>query len=325
MVSLGGLSTLDSDIAQSYRQRGLSVWRTRVAVRALADVCREYATGDILFLKIDVEGAEGAVLRGADFATYRPSVVLAEATLQLTQQEAYQDWEPLLLNAGYRFVWFDGLNRFYVAAEHRAALSPHFRLPPYCFDDFRRADSETHKLAEALANAEAELQALRPGGAVGGRTRRRAGWNPCFLRSVPMLSIPRTVGILETSLYVEDIVRARDFYERVFGFEVFFADARMCALGVAGGQVLLLFRRGATLEPAPAGGGLIPPHHGEGPLHVCFAIPLSELPAWEAHLQGLSIAVESRLRWSRGGTSLYFRDLDDNSVEVATPGLWPHY
>ena len=64
-----------------------------------------------------------------------------------------------------------------------------------------------------------------------------------------MPTIPRTTGVLETSLYVEDIARARDFYQRVFGFEVFFADARMCAMGVPGSQVLLLFRRGATLEP----------------------------------------------------------------------------
>ena len=140
-----------------------------------------------------------------------------------------------------------------------------------------------------------------------------------------MSTIPRTTGVLETSLYVDDISRARDFYQRVFGFEVFFGDARMCAMGIPGSQVLLLFRRGATTEPAPAGGGFIPPHHGEGPLHLCFAIPLGALAAWEAHLRGLGIDVESRLRWSKGGTSLYFRDPDDNSIEVATPGLWPHY
>jgi catechol 2,3-dioxygenase-like lactoylglutathione lyase family enzyme len=35
--------------------------------------------------------------------------------------------------------------------------------------------------------------------------------------------------------------------------------------------------------------------------------------------------VESRIHWARGGTSLYFRDPDGNSLEVATPGLWPNH
>ena len=137
--------------------------------------------------------------------------------------------------------------------------------------------------------------------------------------------MPRCNGILETSLYVDDLTGAVAFYRDLFALEVFFQEARMAALGVPGGQVLLLFHRGATLEPAPGpGGGFIPPHHGEGNLHLCFAIPLGELVAWETHLRERGIDVESRLRWARGGTSLYFRDPEGNSLEVATPGLWPN-
>jgi catechol 2,3-dioxygenase-like lactoylglutathione lyase family enzyme len=136
---------------------------------------------------------------------------------------------------------------------------------------------------------------------------------------------PRTNGILETSLYVGDLPRAVAFYRDLFGFELFFHDTRMAALGVPTSQVLLLFQRGATTEPAPGpGGGFIPPHHGEGNLHLCFAIPFGELVAWETHLRDRGIDVESRLNWARGGTSLYFRDPDGNSLEVATPGLWPN-
>ena len=110
----------------------------------------------------------------------------------------------------------------------------------------------------------------------------------------------------------------------VLGFEEFFTDERMCALGVPGEQVLLLFRRGATDVPAPAPDGFIPPHRGEGPLHLCFAIPYGELARWESHLRENDVPIESRLSWPHGGTSLYFRDPDDNSLEVATPGLWPN-
>ncbi len=136
---------------------------------------------------------------------------------------------------------------------------------------------------------------------------------------------PRVSQILETSLYVQDPARSRAFYERLFGFAAFFEDARMCALEVPGEQVLLLFRHGMTDIAAPGpDGSMIPPHRGLGSLHLAFAIPFSELAAWEAHLAEHAVAVESKLRWPHGGTSLYFRDPDGHSLEVATPGLWPN-
>lgn len=161
LISLSPLSTLDSAIAHRHRLRGLAVTRHKVTVMTLAEVCRQHAPADIHFLKVDVEGAEGAVLQGGDFSKYRPWIVLAEATLPLTQQEAHHGWDPLMTNAGYRFVWFDGLNRFYLAEEHHAALAGHFRLPPNCFDRFVRYDAEKTALTEALAVARAENRLLR--------------------------------------------------------------------------------------------------------------------------------------------------------------------
>jgi hypothetical protein len=45
----------------------------------------------------------------------------------------------LLLNAGYEYVYFDGLNRYYVAGEHQD-LKGAFKVPPNVFDDFVRSD-----------------------------------------------------------------------------------------------------------------------------------------------------------------------------------------
>jgi catechol 2,3-dioxygenase-like lactoylglutathione lyase family enzyme len=140
-----------------------------------------------------------------------------------------------------------------------------------------------------------------------------------------MADPPRVTGLLETSLYVSDLDRATAFYQRIFGFECFVRDERMCALGVPGQSVLLLFRRGGCVQPAPTPGGTIPPHDGEGRLHLCFAIPWGELGAWQQHLEQQHLAVESRITWPRGGVSLYFRDPDGNSIEVAIPGLWPNH
>jgi catechol 2,3-dioxygenase-like lactoylglutathione lyase family enzyme len=137
--------------------------------------------------------------------------------------------------------------------------------------------------------------------------------------------IPALQGVLETSLYVSDLERSRAFYGTLFGFRTLTEDQRFCALDVSGRQVLLLFRKGETRTPVATPGGTIPPHDGDGQLHVAFAIGRDEFDAWERRLQSHNMAVESRVTWNRGGRSMYFRDPDGHLIELATPGLWPIY
>jgi FkbM family methyltransferase len=129
-----GLSTVEQHIADRHAADGRPSDMIKTPVRTLADICTEFAPQAIHFVKIDVEGAEAEVLRGADFATFRPWIVVVEATEPLSQTENWQGWEPLLIEASYDFVWFDGLNRFYLAAERTDALRHAFRLPPNYFD-----------------------------------------------------------------------------------------------------------------------------------------------------------------------------------------------
>jgi catechol 2,3-dioxygenase-like lactoylglutathione lyase family enzyme len=134
--------------------------------------------------------------------------------------------------------------------------------------------------------------------------------------------MPEITGVLETSLYVDDVARSKRYYAETFGFQPLVADARFCALSVAGRHVLLLFKKGASTEPMPIPGGVIPPHDGSGEQHLAFAIPASELAAWERRLAG---SIESTVTWPRGGTSLYFRDPDHHLIELVTPGCWAIY
>jgi catechol 2,3-dioxygenase-like lactoylglutathione lyase family enzyme len=85
--------------------------------------------------------------------------------------------------------------------------------------------------------------------------------------------MPEVTGVVETCLYVDDLERATRFYEDVCEFKKLIGDERFSALSVADRNVLLLFRRGATLESIPTPGGAIPPHDGAGQLHVAFSIP----------------------------------------------------
>ena len=141
--------------------------------------------------------------------------------------------------------------------------------------------------------------------------------------AAPERSAPPVTGVLETALYVADVDRAAGFYQRLFGSRVLLDEpGRMRALDVAGRQVLLLFLVGGSDRDNPVPGGVVPPHDARGRIHVCFAVPAGALDAWEAHLEALGVAVESRVHAERGATCLYLRDPDGHLVELATPGLW---
>ena len=127
-----GLSTLQQTQADEYRREGLTVTPHEVAVHTLNEVCHAHAADrEIHFLKIDVEGAEEAALRGLDLARFRPWVIVVEATRPRSAQASHQDWEGLILGRGYRLAWFDGLNRFYVA-EEREGLQRLLARRPAC-------------------------------------------------------------------------------------------------------------------------------------------------------------------------------------------------
>lgn len=130
---------------------------------------------------------------------------------------------------------------------------------------------------------------------------------------------PKTDGILESSLYVSDLLGSVRFYQETFGFRVIseFGE-RGCAMQAGPRQVLLLFKKGAS-RATPS------PHDGDGELHLAFAISFAELGNWESWLQQRGIAVEEKRTWELGGRSLYFRDPDRHLLELATPGTWSIY
>jgi len=137
--------------------------------------------------------------------------------------------------------------------------------------------------------------------------------------------MPALTGILETALYVDDLDRSSTFYEDVIGLHRIQGDDRFRVYSVADKDVLLLFKRGATAQAVQTPVGLMPGHDGTGENHFAFAIASAELPAWEKQFAAHSVAIESRVHWPLGGTSIYFRDPDGNLGELATPGLWSIY
>ena len=130
--------------------------------------------------------------------------------------------------------------------------------------------------------------------------------------------------MLETALYCADVAIAAGFYKQL-GLRAMLETERLVALDAGEGTVLLLFHRGSTAHGLETPEGWIPGHEGNGPAHLALAIDADDVARWEARLASLGIPVESRVHWTRGGVSLYFRDPDGHSVELATPGTWPSY
>ena len=165
-----GLSSLDKEIAESHKDIGFDSKPSEVIVSTLQATLTEHAKDlDIHFLKVDVEGFEKQVLLGNDWTQFRPWVLLIEATKPMSQDENYEEWESIVIDAGYVFAYADGLNRFYVATEHQELLSA-FKYPPNVFDDFvlhnqvmtevkaSEAEAEARKAKAKACEAEASAQ-----------------------------------------------------------------------------------------------------------------------------------------------------------------------
>jgi FkbM family methyltransferase len=130
-----GLSTNVVEIANQHRVRGFEVEETWCETRTLDSILSEINPLTIHFLKVDVEGAEEVVLKSCAFVNYRPWIVMVEATVPLSQETIFLNWDSYLVERRYEFAYFDGLNRYYVAAEH-VSLKETFQAPPNFFDDY---------------------------------------------------------------------------------------------------------------------------------------------------------------------------------------------
>lgn len=129
-------------------------------------------------------------------------------------------------------------------------------------------------------------------------------------------------GVLEASVYADDLDAARGFYEGALGLAVILDQPGRHVFFRCGTTVLLVFRADATRQPPPPGGLPVPPHGAEGAGHVCFAVPEAWMAALAQRLAAAGIAIEADFRWPSGVRSIYVRDPAGNSVEFASPRLW---
>ncbi|AXI84038.1 FkbM family methyltransferase [Xylella taiwanensis] len=134
-IADSGLSTAESDIADAHRANGFVV-RDVTVVAITLDALLEHLSGrEVHWLKIDVEGSEARVLRSWVVSPVRPWILVIEATRPMTIEPTHVQWEGDVLDKGYMFAYFDGLNRFYVSERHPELIAA-FSCPPNVFDGF---------------------------------------------------------------------------------------------------------------------------------------------------------------------------------------------
>ena len=156
-----GLSTADPAIAQLHKENGFECVESQTPVISLDELLDGNSLHPVHWLKLDVEGLEKNVLDSWQHSPVRPWILVIESTRPLSPEQSHWEWEPSVLAHGYEFVYFDGLNRFYVSVEHRD-LTPAFAAGPNVFDNFSLSSSsqfcEVVNIAYHDLNTKSEAQ-----------------------------------------------------------------------------------------------------------------------------------------------------------------------
>ena len=122
--------------------------------------------------------------------------------------------------------------------------------------------------------------------------------------------------VVETSVYVDDLVRAETFYQEVLGLTLSSRIEGRHLFFRVGDGMLLVFDAHSTRST-----GDLPPHGADGPGHFALAVDPGDWPAWRSHLAVHEVQIESEMEWGPG-RSIYFRDPAGNSVELVDPAIW---
>jgi catechol 2,3-dioxygenase-like lactoylglutathione lyase family enzyme len=127
------------------------------------------------------------------------------------------------------------------------------------------------------------------------------------------------IKIKETCLYVNDLERAKNFYEQVLELPLISYVEDKHAFFKAGASVLLLFNpEDSRHKKSP------PAHYGGGKQHFAFEVALADYAAARQWIVSKGIQITDEVTWESGKTSFYFEDPEGNVLEIVpSEGIWP--
>ena len=123
--------------------------------------------------------------------------------------------------------------------------------------------------------------------------------------------------IKETSLYVHDLTRTEAFYHGKLDLKVIGREDGRHVFFKVGTSVLLCFLASATRKDDK-----LPPHFGEGQLHIAFETSKDDYEATKEWLRSKDIKIEHEQHWYDDFYSFYFRDPDGHALEIVPEGMW---
>jgi len=123
--------------------------------------------------------------------------------------------------------------------------------------------------------------------------------------------------IKETCLYVSDLDRTKHFYHQLLGFPLIGRVEGRHVFFRAGSSVLLCFIADKTRTDTH-----LPPHYGQGQLHLAFEVSPEEYETCKSVVVTKGIEIIHEQEWRNSQTSFYFRDPDENLLEIIPAGIW---
>jgi len=126
----------------------------------------------------------------------------------------------------------------------------------------------------------------------------------------------RLEGIKETVLYANDLLKIREFYHHFLGLNIYSEKEDAFIFFKLSRQMLLFFQIDYSRSQDN-----LPAHFAEGVQHLAFWVPQEDYPRWKDKFEALEM-VEHVQDWPDGLESFYFRDPENNSLEIVPENLW---
>ena len=126
--------------------------------------------------------------------------------------------------------------------------------------------------------------------------------------------------VKETCIYISDLDKAEAFYNGLLGLPLISRKEGRHIFFRVGDDVLLCFIAAVTRYDTH-----LPPHYATGHQHFALECKAGEYELWKEKLKAEGIPIEHEEDWGKGFQSIYFRDPDDNCVEIVMPGMWERY